>query len=194
MGALELGDVELAHLHDRRHDPLGLGGVRIGDHPHPAPYQNQLQPASAVNVNDPAWYYQQANAAPDRFVGGRSNSTALYMSSATMLYHMGRLSLADAADVLAFVIADMVVSGEHSMPECMTTVVMAAGSAEPWTATPVNLAAPADTLSVWLQLVNDPTRGGMRTEARASLLRLLANPDPDPKLVKVLTMLLKALH
>jgi len=173
-----------------------LGGdsiFREADHPHPAPYQNQLQPAGAVDVNQPDWYYNQANANPDRFVGGRSNSTALYMSSATMLYHSGRLSLADAGDVLAFVIADMVVSGEHSMPECMTTVVMAAGSAEPWTMTPVNLAAPADTLSVWLRLVNDPTRTGMRADARARLLTLLSNPDQDPKLIKVLTMLLKAL-
>ena len=108
-----------------------LGGDSIfteAAHPAPAAYQNQLQPASAVNVNDPAWYHNQANAMPNRFVGGRSNSTGLYMSSATMLFHAGRLTLTDTADVLAFVIADMVVSGEHSMPECMTTVVMAAGS------------------------------------------------------------------
>ncbi len=130
---------------------------------------------------------------PDRFVGGRSNSTGLYMSSATMLFHAGRLSIQDAADVLAFVIADMVVSGEHSMPECMTTVVMAAGSAEPWNATPLNLAAATPTLRAWLLLVNAATQQAMLAEARASLLRLLANPAPDPKMVKVLTMLVKAL-
>ncbi|HEX8115516.1 MAG TPA: DUF4157 domain-containing protein, partial [Kofleriaceae bacterium] len=173
-----------------------LGGDTIfqeAAHPAPTPYQNQLQPASTVNVNDPAWYYNQQNAMPHRFVGGRSNSTGLYMSSATMLFHAGRLSIQDAADVLAFVIADMVVSGEHSMPECMTTVVMAAGSAEPWTATPLNLAAATPTLRAWLLLVNPATQHAMLAEARASLLRLLANPAPDPKMVKVLTMLVKAL-
>jgi hypothetical protein len=173
-----------------------LGGDSIfneAPHPHPAAYQNRLQPAAHVDVSNPAWYYNQANAMPGRFVGGRSNSTALYMSSATMLWYRGRLSAADVLDVLAFVIADMVVSGEHSMPECMTTVVMAAGSSEPWRNTPLNLAAAADTLSVWLRLVADPVQHAMEGEARASLLRLLANPHPDPKLVKVLTILLKAL-
>ena len=54
-----------------------LGGDAIfGEAPHPAPqpYQNQLQPANAVDVNHPDWYYDQANQMPDRFVGGRSNS------------------------------------------------------------------------------------------------------------------------
>ena len=173
-----------------------LGGDTIfneADHPTPGAYQNQLQPASTVNVNNNRWYHDQANRMPNRFVGGRSNSTALYMSSATMLHHQGRLSLAEAADVLAFVIADMVVSGEHSMPECMTTVVMAAGSAEPWTATPLNLAAPTETLAAWLHLVAPGIQAAMKADARASLLRLLADGAPDLKLVKVMTMLVKAL-
>ena len=162
-------------------------------HPLPAPYQNQLQPAANVNVNNAPWYYNQANAMPNRFVGGRSNSTALYMSSATMLWQEGRLAQPDVFDILAFVIADMVVSGEHSMPECMTSVVMAAGSSEPWTNTPLNLAAATDTLSVWLLLVAPAIQQAMDAEARASLLRLLANPAADPKMVKVLTMLIRAL-
>ncbi len=173
-----------------------LGGDTIfneAHHQNPAPYQNQLQPAHAVDVNNPAWYYDQANAMPNRFVGGRSNSTALYMSSATMLFHSGRLSLDDAADVLAFVIADMVVSGEHSMPECMTTVVMAAGNSEPWTQTPINLAGPAQTLAAWLILVPAGIRQALKNDARGAIVRLLNTPAPDLKLVKTLTMLIRAI-
>ena len=173
-----------------------MGGDAIfqeAAHPMPGAYQNQLQPANGVNVTNPNWYYNQQNSMPNRFVGGRSNSTGLYMSSATMLFHQGRLTLADAKDVLAFVIADMVVSGEHSMVECMTTVVQAAGHAEPWTATPLNLAGALPTLRVWRELVPAATLQAMLNAAQASLLQLCANPNPDRKLVKVMTLLIKAL-
>jgi hypothetical protein len=190
MGDPEVGwDIEVAPYRRLGGDSIFTEAV----HPPGGHYQNQLLPANQVNVNDPLWYYNQAASMPNRFVGGRSNSTALYMSSATMLYHANRLSLEDAKDVLAFVIADMVVSGEHSMPECMTTVVMAAGSAEPWTNTPLNLAGATPTLRAWMLLVNDPTKAAMRLEAHASLLRMLGNPHQDLRLVKVMTMLLKEL-
>lgn len=114
------------------------------------------------------------------------------MSAATMLLHEGRLSFDETSDVMAFAIADMVVSGEHSLPECMTSVVMAAGSSQPWQDTPLNLSKETTPLTAWLHLVSPETRDEMRTEARTALLQLLANPTPDPKVVKGLTMLLKA--
>jgi len=147
-----------------------------------------------VNVEDPDWYHGQANNAPDRFVGGRSNSTLRYMAAATMLFHRGVLSLAQCKDVVAFVIADMVVSGEHSMPECMTTVVMAAAGAEPWAATGVHIAAPAATLQVWLALIDDATKQAMFGETRDRLRALLGNPGHDRKVLKVLAILDKALY
>jgi hypothetical protein len=161
-------------------------------HPAPDPYDGQLPPPSEVDVSDTNWYYDLTNAMPDRFVGGRSSSSALYLSAATMLLHEGRLSQDEASDLMAFVVADMVVSGEHSLPECMTSVVMAAGSTQPWQETPLNLSAKTPPLTAWLHLVDPETRNEMKTEARAALAQLLANPEPDQKLVKGLTMVVKA--
>jgi len=160
-------------------------------HPTPEPYDGKLPTPSTVDVSDPQWYYRLTNAMPDRFVGGRSSSAALYMSAATMLLHEDRLSFDETSDVMAFAIADMVVSGEHSLPECMTSVVMAAGSSQPWQDTPLNLSVETPPLTAWLHLVSPATREEMRTDARAALLQVLANPTPDVKVVKGLTMLLK---
>jgi hypothetical protein len=161
-------------------------------HPERKPYHGQLPVPSTVDVSDPNWYYDLTDAMPDRFVGGRSSSAALYMSAATMLLHEDRLSFEEASDTMAFAIADMVVSGEHSLPECMTSVVMAAGSSQPWQDTPLNLSKETPPLTAWLHLVSPQTRDEMKTDARTALLQVLANPTPDPKLVKNLTMLLKA--
>lgn len=172
-----------------------LGGAAMfteAAHPAPEPYRCELPPPATVDVNDTNWYYDLTNAMPDRFVGGRSSSAALYMSAVTMLLHEGRLSFDETSDVMAFAIADMVVSGEHSLPECMTSVVMAAGSSQPWQETPLNLSKETTPLTAWLHLVSPETRDEMRTEARTALLQLLANLTPDPKVVKGLTMLLKA--
>ncbi|TDU84454.1 hypothetical protein EV138_6925 [Kribbella voronezhensis] len=171
-----------------------LGGDAMfteAEHPAPAPYDGTLPPPSSVDVSDTNWYYNLTNAMPGRFVGGRSSSAALYLSAATMLLHEDRLSLDDCSDLMAFTIADMVVSGEHSLPECMTSVVMAAGSSQPWQDTPLNLAQNTPPLTAWLHLVSPTIRDEMRTDARATLQQLLANPTPDPKLVKGLTLLLK---
>jgi len=149
-------------------------------------YDNHIMPAHMVDVNDTDWYLQQQEDKPNRFVGGRSNSTQLYLQSATVLYHQGKLSISDAMDVMAFVIADMVVSGEHSMPECMTTLVMAAGTTEPWDKTPMNLEGPKQTMHAWLRLVNSSTKANMKADAENALWRMLADPDHDRRLVRLL--------
>lgn len=172
-----------------------LGGDALfteAAHPEPAPYNANLPVPGSIDVNDPNWYYDVTNAMPDRFVGGRSSSATLYMSAATMLVHENHLSLDDAKDVLAFGVADMVVSGEHSMPECMTPVVLAAHSSQPWQETPLNLTKETPPLTAWMHLVSPETRNEMRTEARAALQQVLAQPAPDPKVVTGLTMVVKA--
>ncbi|MFB6726273.1 hypothetical protein ACFCV3_39250 [Kribbella sp. NPDC056345] len=161
-------------------------------HPEPAPYDANLPVPGTVDVNDPNWYYDVTNAMPDRFVGGRSSSSTLYMTAATMLVHEDRLALDEAQDLMAFAVADMVVSGEHSMPECMTPVVLAASSSQPWQETPLNISKATPSLTAWMHLVSPETRNEMRTEARAALQQVLENPAPDPKVVKGLTMVVKA--
>ncbi|TDD44737.1 hypothetical protein E1263_40130, partial [Kribbella antibiotica] len=161
-------------------------------HPEPAPYSADLPAPATVDVSDPKWYRELTNAQPDRFVGGRSSSAALYMTAATMLIQEDRLAVDEAQDLMAFAVADMVASGEHSMPECMTSVVMAAGSAQPWQETPLNLSQPTPTLKAWLHLVSPETRDEMRTEARAALGQVLTNPTPDPQVVAGLAMVVKA--
>lgn len=160
-------------------------------HPTPEQYSGKLPAPSTVDVSNIDWYYNLSNARPNRFVGGRSSSSASYMSAATMLFHEGRLSFEQTSDVMAFAVADMVVSGEHSLPECMTSIVMAAGSSQPWQDTPLNLSAETPPLTAWLHLVSPAIREEMATDARAALQQLVANPAPDLKLVKGLTMLLK---
>ncbi|WP_328993452.1 hypothetical protein OG394_03910 [Kribbella sp. NBC_01245] len=160
-------------------------------HPAPEPYNGKLPPPSTVDVSNIDWYYNLSNAMPDRFVGGRSSSSACYMTATTMLHHEGRLSFEEASDVMAFAVADMVVSGEHSLPECMTSIVMAAGSSQPWQDTPLNLSAETPPLTAWMHLVSPAIREEMATDARTALRQLVSNPTPDLKLVKGLTMLLK---
>ncbi len=161
-------------------------------HPEPAPYDANLPVPGTVDVSDPHWYYDVTNAMPDRFVGGRSSSSTLYMTAATMLVHEDRLSLDEAKDLMAFAVADMVASGEHSMPECMTPVVLAASSSQPWQETPLNITKETPPLTAWMHLVSPDTRNEMRTEARAALEQVLASQAPDPQVVKGLTMLVKA--
>ncbi|MFK4089612.1 hypothetical protein ACI2LF_36195 [Kribbella sp. NPDC020789] len=172
-----------------------LGGDAMfteAEHPSRAPYKPDLPVPGSVDVSDPGWYRELTNSMPDRFVGGRSSSVPLYMSAATMLMHEGRLSQEASQDAVAFAVADMVASGEHSMPECMVSAVMGAGSSEPWQETPLNLTKEAPPLKVWLEMVSPETRAEMRTEAKVALERVLANPAPDPRVVKGLTMVVRA--
>ncbi|MFC9693448.1 hypothetical protein ACFTSF_33165 [Kribbella sp. NPDC056951] len=172
-----------------------LGGDAMfteAEHPEPAPYDANLPVPGTVDVSNPNWYYDATNSMPDRFVGGRSSSSTLYMTAATMLVHEDRLELDEAKDLMAFAVADMVASGEHSMPECMTPVVLAAGSSEPWKETPLNISKETPPLTAWMHLVSPETRNEMRTEARAALQQVLENPAPDPQMVKGLTMVVKA--
>ncbi|MET7283632.1 hypothetical protein ABZS29_35720 [Kribbella sp. NPDC005582] len=172
-----------------------LGGDAMfteAGHPERAPYNPNLPTPDSVDVSNPSWYRDITNALPDRFVGGRSSSATLYMTAATMLVHEEHLSLDDAKDVMAFGVADMVVSGEHSMPECMTPVVLAAHSSQPWQETPLNLTKETPPLTAWMHLVSPETRNEMRTEARAALQQVLSSPSPDPKVVTGLTMVVKA--
>ncbi|WP_427889155.1 hypothetical protein ACQHIV_37920 [Kribbella sp. GL6] len=160
-------------------------------HPEPEPYKPDLPTPASVDVNDPNWYYNLTNSMPDRFVGGRSSSSAMYMTAATMLMEEDRLSQDEAKDLMAFAISDMVVSGEHSLPECMTSVVMAAGSSQPWQQTPLNLKQETPSLTAWMHLVDPAVRQQMETDARETLHQLVASPAPDPNLVKRMTMVLK---
>ncbi|MFI5734848.1 hypothetical protein ACIA49_32345 [Kribbella sp. NPDC051587] len=180
-------------LHVPPHRRLGGDAMFTeAEHPDPAPYKPDLPVAATIDVSDPGWYHELTNSTPDRFVGGRSSSAALYLSAATMLVQEDRLSTDEAQDLMAFAVADMVASGEHSMPECMISVVMAADSAEPWQDTPLNLTKETPPLKAWLHLVGPETRDEMRTEAKAGLQQVLANPSPDPRVVKGLTMMVKA--
>jgi Domain of unknown function (DUF4157) len=181
-----------------------LGGDAIfteAAHPgrNPARYSNVIQPPGAVDVTDPSWYFRSQEHNPDRFVGGRSNSTLLYMQTASMLYQLGNLTLAECLDVAAFVIADMVVSGEHSMPECMTTVAMVAPASPPWSQqASLRIDQPTETLTLWLRLVDQGTRQAMYNETVQALTTYLANNSVyhnqfDFALLKVLVALGKQL-
>ncbi len=161
----------------------------------PAQYSNLIQPSAFVNVTNPNWYYDSQQHNPNRFVGGRSNSTLLYLKTASILFQQNQLNLDECLDVMAFVIADMVVSGEHSMPECMTSVVMAARYSPPWNRTALNLAAAQQTLHVWLHLINSGVKQNMYNKTKQSLINLVAPMNQlDAKLIKVLTVLGKQLY
>lgn len=175
-----------------------LGGDLIfAEAPHAAPhmanYSSDIAPAGQVDVTNPDWYYDSQKDRPDRFVGGRSNSTFLYLKTASALFSQQQLTVQECLDVMAFVVADMVVSGEHSLPECMTTVVMAAENSPPWNGEAINIAQPLAALKTWLLLVDDGTRNDMRATARDSLIQILGSGLNDFKLLKVLTILGRAL-
>jgi Domain of unknown function (DUF4157) len=181
-----------------------LGGDSIfteADHPNRdrRQYSNRIQPPGAVDVTNSSWYYASQEHNADRFVGGRSNSTLNYLQTASMLYQLNDLTLEECLDVAAFVIADMVVSGEHSMPECMTTVAMVAPASPPWSQHRANLtiAQPTETLALWLRLVDQDTRRAIYDEtvqALTTYLERFSNTDQwDATLLKVLVALGKQL-
>lgn len=157
-------------------------------------YSNLITPAGQVNVTNPDWYYNSQTDNPGRFVGGRSNSTFLYMKAASVLFQHNQLTVAECLDVMAFVVADMVVSGEHSMPECMTTVVMASENSPPWNNTDLNIQNPEAVLDTWLHMVDDNTEQLMYDKARNGLIQLLQNNNMDYKLFKALVTLGKVLY
>ncbi len=161
----------------------------------PTRYSNLIQPSAFVDVTNPNWYYDSQQHNPNRFVGGRSNSTLLYLKTASILFQQNHLNLDECLDVMAFVIADMVVSGEHSMSECMTSVVMAARYSPPWNGTALNLTAAQQTLHVWLHLINSGVKKNMYNKTRQSLIDTVAPMNQwDVKLIKVLTALGKQLY
>ncbi|NES74603.1 MULTISPECIES: hypothetical protein [unclassified Okeania] len=167
-----------------------LGGDIIfteANHPNrnPVQYSNLINPAANVNIQNGNWFYDSQEHNPNRFVGGRSNSTFLYLKTASVLFQEGSITLSEAMDVMAFVVADMVVSGEHSMPECMTTVVMAAENSPPWNNTALNIQNPEQVLVTWLQLVDNQTEQAMYRRTGNSLIQLLQNNNMDYKLFKV---------
>jgi len=156
-------------------------------------YSNKISPASAVDVENPNWYYDSQKDNPDRFVGGRSNSTFLYLKTASVLFQRAELTQEECLDVMAFVAADMVVSGEHSLPECMTTIVMAAENSPPWNATTLNVGSAVAALKSWLMMIDDSTLQTMRADARDALIAQLGKAPKDYKLLKNLVILVKVL-
>ncbi|GAA0583017.1 hypothetical protein HPO96_08960 [Kribbella sandramycini] len=172
-----------------------LGGDALffeAEHAERAAYRPELPVPATVDVENPNWFNEVSNALPDRFVGGRSSSATLYMTAATMLVHEGKLSQDEASELMAFTAADMVVSGEHSLPECLAPMTMAASASQPWQGTELNLAKETPALTTWMQLVGPEAKQGMRAETQTALLKVLENPAPDPKLVRNLAMVLKA--
>jgi len=161
---------------------------------HSARYDSRiLSPKDVDVVGNGSWYRDRQRYMEGRFVGGRSNSTSGYMGSVTFLRAQGKLTEAEAQDVMAFIVADMVVSGEHSMPECMTTVVMAASASEPWQQHPVNIQHRTLPLQTWLHLVDGQTKDKMSKDADAALWRMLELRQHDVKLVRLMAMLLRVL-
>ncbi|MDW4910541.1 DUF4157 domain-containing protein [Streptomyces sp. ADMS] len=180
-----------------------LGGDSIfteQDHPdrNPNHYSPRIQSPDAVNYWEETWYTNAQRDNPDRFVGGRSNSTFNYMQTASWLYQKGRLTEAECLDLMAFVIADMVVSGEHSMQECMTTVAMVAPYSPPWheAKTGLRINAPTETLTLWLRLIETRTRRAMLDETRQSLVDQLKrwSWQRDLTLIQMLVVLGKQLY
>ncbi|MFY1671330.1 DUF4157 domain-containing protein [Plantactinospora sp. WMMB334] len=136
----------------------------------PAARLGQSTSARKVDASDPEWYLKELEHQPGRFVGGRSNSTLNYMQSASLLWQRKKMTSQECIDLIAFVIADMVVSGNHSMEECMTTVVMAAPVSPPWNRIlTLLISRPTPTLTLWLTLIDRHTIGSMRDETRETL-------------------------
>ena len=160
----------------------------------PSGYTNLIPPGKDVNTKDPYWYYDLQRDSPGRFVAGRSNSTLNYIQTVTLLWSMGKITIQEAMDVIAFIVADMVVTGNHSMPECMMTVIRVADRVEPWANTKLNLQKPEQVLHTWLILVDDITRKDMLQNTHDALVNLISKEHKDYKLLKVLTALGKAIR
>ncbi|GAA2628223.1 hypothetical protein GCM10010307_17910 [Streptomyces vastus] len=155
-------------------------------------YSPDIQPPGEVDLRNYWWYTQAQKDNPDRFVGGRSNSTLNYMQTSSWLFQNGMLTKDECLDLMAFVIADMVVSGEHSMQECMTTVLMVAPYSPPWDEADSLLIDKATaTLSAWLQLIETGTLRAMLAETKLSLANQLQRKiwDRDLTLIRMLIVL-----
>lgn len=160
----------------------------------PINYDSRINTAPDIAGHPKDWYDREQATKANRFVGGRSNSTLAYMQTVTMLHLAGeRLSERTCKEVMAFVIADMVVSGEHSMPECMTTVLIAGRDVEPWKAIIASVGASIETIKAWLLLVEPGVKAGMRDRVHASLGEVLKNDWWDYKLIKAFTIVYKVL-
>lgn len=146
-----------------------------------------------VDVKNPDWYYNEQKDNPIRFVGGRSNSTLGYLKSAAVLYHMGKLSFEECKDIIAFVVADMAVSGEHGMNECMTTVAITAQHVSPWNK--IAFGAEVETLTAWLKLVPAACKTSMYKEVcdRISAFKTITKENFDFLLFRILVALGKQL-
>ncbi|MCX4910487.1 DUF4157 domain-containing protein [Streptomyces sp. NBC_00878] len=174
-----------------------LGGDSIfTEAPHPdrdrAKYSPDIQPPAAVDLANYRWYTEAQNDNPDRFVGGRSNSTLNYMQTSSWLFQNGRLTRDECLDLMAFVIADMVVSGEHSMQERMTTVLMVAPWSPPWDgAADLLINTATATLTAWLRLIETGTLEDMLHETERSLADQLQRKiwDRDLTLIRMLVVL-----
>lgn len=174
-----------------------LGGDVIfqeAQHNNRLAYNPQIGPSSEAETTNPDWYYQRSRSMEGRFVGGRSNSTLGYMSTGTVLYHDNLLNLAQAKDILAFVIADMVVSGEHSLPECITTVVQAGAGMAPWNQTGLHNVGGQQAFEAWLRLVNASSKSAMENKTREQLVNAFRQQQWNYQLIRVLTILSKELY
>jgi hypothetical protein len=174
-----------------------LGGdIAFQEAPHAlaAPYNPSLASSGNTDVTNPDWYFNTQAAMAGRFVGGRSNSTLGYMSTGTLLFHQGLLTMEQAKDILAFVIADMVVSGEHSMPECMVTVLQAGAGMAPWKNTGLHVPNAQTALYAWLRLVNAGSKNAMKAQTRQLLVNALRARNWNYELIRVLTILDKVLY
>lgn len=157
-------------------------------------YNSRINIEPDIEGHRDDWYDLEQDTKANRFVGGRSNSTLAYMQTVTMLYLAGEgLTKEDCKEVMAFVIADMVVSGEHSMPECMTTVLVAGRDVEPWKGIISSLGSSVETIIAWLCLVHSDVKRSMMVKAYGCLKSSLENDWWDYKLIKAFTILLKLL-
>lgn len=179
-----------------------LGGDSIfTEAPHPtrnrANYSPDIQPPDAVDLGNHWWYTEAQNDNPERFVGGRSNSTLNYMQTSSWLFQNDCLTRDECLDLMAFVIADMVVSGEHSMQECMTTVLMVAPWSPPWDgAAGLLINTATATLTAWMQLIEAGTLQAMFDETKQSLADQLERKiwERDLTLIRMLVVLGKQLE
>jgi Domain of unknown function (DUF4157) len=173
-----------------------LGGDVVfqeANHNHPQPYNADIAPSNEAEVTNANWYHERQRSMQGRFVGGRSNSTLGYMSTGTLLYHENLLTLNQAKAIMAFVIADMVVSGEHSLPECITTVIQAGAGMEPWKSTGIHQANNQQALYAWLKLVDRVSKTAMEEKTRQQLVNALRKTTWNYDLLQVLTILDKVL-
>ncbi|MEQ9405973.1 MAG: DUF4157 domain-containing protein [Cyclobacteriaceae bacterium] len=174
-----------------------LGGDIVfqeAQHPHPLAYHHEIQSPQNVDMRDANWYHESQRSMQGRFVGGRSNSTLGYMTTGTLLYHEHLLSMNEAKDILAFAVADMVVSGEHSMPECITTVIHAGAGMDPWKNSGIHTAGVQQAIYVWLKLVDAGSKRSMKSKTRQLLVKALREKRWNYELIRILNTLNKVLH